>query len=263
MHHHLVAVHCVFALAVTGCMHNLSSMPEDHVEVMELDEATVAKHETAAGEGQRQSRASLEDVRVAEPERAEREAPAAEEARPIAGLMAEPSPAPMSRPMEAASAVRGGMAKRSRPAADAVASRPAPPPVVQHVAPAEYLTDYDLVVCPSDATGLDWIEMGTWHFAGDTSLAIDPCRFMDTSYEYLGWGITADQWSRDPYTGNEVADMSNLDWDTINIYANLDFIDGLWERFSAATNDWTVFEVADGADPNAVDQDININDQSF
>ena len=134
----------VFALAVTGCMHNLSSMPEDHVEVMELDEATVAKHETAAGEGQRQSRASLEDVRVAEPERAEREAPAAEEARPVAGLMAEPSPAPMSRPMEGASAVRGGMAKRSRPAADAVASRPAPPPVVQHVAPAEYLTDYGI-----------------------------------------------------------------------------------------------------------------------
>jgi len=51
----------------------------------------------------------------------------------------------------------------------------------------EYLTDASVILCPSDPDGEEtandyWIE-------DDGS--IDPCKFWEVSYEYLGWGFTA------------------------------------------------------------------------
>jgi prepilin-type N-terminal cleavage/methylation domain-containing protein/prepilin-type processing-associated H-X9-DG protein len=124
----------------------------------------------------------------------------------------------------------------------------------------EYLTDWNVVVCPSDATGLDWLAMGTWNFAGDPNLAIDPCRFMDTSYQYLGWAVNQKSWARPGYTGNEIVNMpaDDLSWEFLNTYVYMDeFIGGIWDRFSEACNDWSDY---DPASPNtnvgALDQDI-------
>ena len=137
----------------------------------------------------------------------------------------------------------------------------------------EYLTDWNVVVCPSDATGLDWLEMGTWNFADDPNLAIDPCRFMDTSYQYLGWAINQDSWARPGFIGNEQAvkdvalDVSSeAKWDVIRTYVRLEFVDGLWDRFSDATNDWDgdVWYLTDpGANPGAFDQDISANGTTY
>lgn len=129
----------------------------------------------------------------------------------------------------------------------------------------EYLSDFNVLVCPSDATGTDWVADGTWSFGGDPTLAIDPCRFMDTSYQYLGWAITQDMWGLSPYTGNEIADMPPSEWqdnyDLIATYVNLTILDGIWDRFSAACNDWSNFDVNDPlTDVDALDQDMTYND---
>jgi prepilin-type N-terminal cleavage/methylation domain-containing protein/prepilin-type processing-associated H-X9-DG protein len=135
----------------------------------------------------------------------------------------------------------------------------------------EYLTDWNVVVCPSDATGLDWLAMGTWNFAGDPNLAIDPCRFMDTSYQYLGWAINQDSWARSGFTGNEIVNIPAGDWagnwDALNVYVHMDeFLGGIWDRFSAATDDWnpSIWYLTDpGANPNALDQDIVVNGTTY
>lgn len=52
----------------------------------------------------------------------------------------------------------------------------------------EYLTDYHVVVCPSDSSGADAVANN--HFRAnqeDPSSPIDPCRFDNTSYTYLSW----------------------------------------------------------------------------
>jgi len=125
----------------------------------------------------------------------------------------------------------------------------------------EYLTDFNVVVCPSDATGVDWLKNGTWNFAGDPNLEIDPCRFMGTSYEYLGWAINQDSWARPGYTGNEIAKMPMSEWqenwDLLATYVHMEFIDGIWDRFADASNDWEAWYITDpGANPNGLDQDI-------
>jgi len=125
----------------------------------------------------------------------------------------------------------------------------------------EYLTDFNVVVCPSDATGLDWLEMGTWNFAGDPNLAIDPCRFMDTSYQYLGWAVNQDSWARPGYTGNEIVNMraADLDWYLLDTYVYMEeFIGGIWDRFSEASNDWSDWDPASPyTNVNALDEDID------
>jgi len=129
----------------------------------------------------------------------------------------------------------------------------------------EYLTDFNVAVCPSDATGLNWLKMGTWNFAGDPDLAIDPCRFMDTSYEYLGWTINQDMWAKPGFTGNEIVNMPMADWEgnwgLIETYVNLEFIGGVWERFSEACNNWSDYDAASpNTNANALDKDIVLED---
>lgn len=54
----------------------------------------------------------------------------------------------------------------------------------------EYLTDVGVVVCPSDAEGTSELEGGRYNFFHDIKQGINPCRFADGSYFYLGWAIS-------------------------------------------------------------------------
>ncbi len=49
----------------------------------------------------------------------------------------------------------------------------------------EYLTDVNVMVCPSDA-GAD---VSQWHCGGVAEASICPCRFDTMSYFYLGWAV--------------------------------------------------------------------------
>jgi prepilin-type N-terminal cleavage/methylation domain-containing protein/prepilin-type processing-associated H-X9-DG protein len=59
----------------------------------------------------------------------------------------------------------------------------------------EYLSDVNVMICPSAATG-DKVAEGLWNENGDSSLPIDPDRFTPEDYLYMPW-IIKDEWMVD------------------------------------------------------------------
>ncbi|MCP4638882.1 MAG: hypothetical protein GY851_00540, partial [bacterium] len=51
----------------------------------------------------------------------------------------------------------------------------------------EYLTDVNVMICPSDADGFQRLESGEWN--GGAGGAVDPCAFGNISYAYFGWAL--------------------------------------------------------------------------
>ena len=54
----------------------------------------------------------------------------------------------------------------------------------------EYLSDYKVTVCPSAAGDIQEFEGGRYNFFRDLEQGINPCRFSDSSYIYLGYAIS-------------------------------------------------------------------------
>ena len=54
----------------------------------------------------------------------------------------------------------------------------------------EYLTDANILVCPSDEDGKSAMAKGRWNEQSDPELPISPCRFDDLSYVYVPWALT-------------------------------------------------------------------------
>jgi prepilin-type N-terminal cleavage/methylation domain-containing protein/prepilin-type processing-associated H-X9-DG protein len=53
----------------------------------------------------------------------------------------------------------------------------------------EYLTDANIIICPSDADGEETAD-AYWRQADGS---VDPCRFWEVSYTYYGWALIVDQ----------------------------------------------------------------------
>jgi prepilin-type N-terminal cleavage/methylation domain-containing protein/prepilin-type processing-associated H-X9-DG protein len=62
----------------------------------------------------------------------------------------------------------------------------------------EYLTDVNVMICPSSASG-DKVADGIWNENGNVSLPIDPDRFGPEDYLYMPW-IIRDEWMVDDPT---------------------------------------------------------------
>jgi len=56
----------------------------------------------------------------------------------------------------------------------------------------EYLSDANVLLCPSDSDSADQITSGGWNLDGDPAKPIDPCRFSGISYHYTGWALMKD-----------------------------------------------------------------------
>ncbi len=54
----------------------------------------------------------------------------------------------------------------------------------------EYLSDAHILVCPSDADGETKFQGGRWNYRDREG--VNPCRFDDLSYTYLGWAMDED-----------------------------------------------------------------------
>jgi len=52
----------------------------------------------------------------------------------------------------------------------------------------EYLTDANVLICPSDSSGKEAIER-KWRIGDDPSKELLPCKFNSTSYVYMGWAF--------------------------------------------------------------------------
>ncbi len=54
----------------------------------------------------------------------------------------------------------------------------------------EYLSDTNVMVCPSDSTARNNVEAGQWNLHKDPAIdQINPCRFNAESYNYFGWAL--------------------------------------------------------------------------
>ncbi len=56
----------------------------------------------------------------------------------------------------------------------------------------EYLTDYNIVACPSDTNGQARIEEGGFNYGDNPENPINACRIHWVSYMYLGWAVGND-----------------------------------------------------------------------
>ena len=54
----------------------------------------------------------------------------------------------------------------------------------------EYLTDVNILVCPSDEDGASAMAKGRWNEQRNPSLPVSPCRIDDLSYVYVPWALT-------------------------------------------------------------------------
>jgi len=56
----------------------------------------------------------------------------------------------------------------------------------------EYLTDPEILICPSDADGTTLFQGGWFHRGGDVNNPYDPCRLDAISYYYYAWALIRD-----------------------------------------------------------------------
>jgi len=107
----------------------------------------------------------------------------------------------------------------------------------------EYLSDYKITVCPSSSGDIDEYEGGRYNFFHDPENGINPCRFSDSSYNYLGYAVSDNDLYVDPSLKNHPTNaVAALNGDAI-----------------------VVLGVMTGSDPSAegasvVDNDINVGD---
>jgi len=57
----------------------------------------------------------------------------------------------------------------------------------------EYLTDLNVLVCPSDTDGRASFDSGRWNCGNDPNGHVCPCRIDYLSYFYFGWAVTPEQ----------------------------------------------------------------------
>ena len=53
----------------------------------------------------------------------------------------------------------------------------------------EYLTDVNILACPSSSGDIEEIEGGRYNLYHDVDNGINPCRFSDSSYSYMGYAV--------------------------------------------------------------------------
>ncbi len=58
----------------------------------------------------------------------------------------------------------------------------------------EYLSDINVMACPSDSSGRGELEQGLWNVGGAVDGPVDPCAFNALSYMYVGWAIEQDHY---------------------------------------------------------------------
>jgi len=84
----------------------------------------------------------------------------------------------------------------------------------------EYLSDYKVTVCPSASGDIDEYEGGRYNFFHDPEQGINPCRFSDSSYGYLGYAVSDNDLYIDPALRNDLTDpIGNINPDALLVMA--------------------------------------------
>lgn len=130
----------------------------------------------------------------------------------------------------------------------------------------EYMTDANILVCPSDSTGADFIDAGGWYLdndpedgTGDEQSGWDPCSFTAESYMYLAWALN-------PIPGESYLDATHNDPNADDALALNDNIpgfgnvpEGLDTGFVGAILTAVQTAAANAATPGDATYDYNIS----
>lgn len=57
----------------------------------------------------------------------------------------------------------------------------------------EYLTDLNIILCPSDSSGAELVEAGRFNVDGDPNGDLDPCAIAAISYMYVAWALKGEE----------------------------------------------------------------------
>ena len=110
----------------------------------------------------------------------------------------------------------------------------------------EYLSDVNVLACPSSADDQGRIEDGMFNKNADPALGINPCRFTDASYSYLGYALSDDTIYINPALKNDATDpLANIKPDAISTLITL------------------IMSNAEAVGNSTVDNDINVGEVSF
>jgi prepilin-type N-terminal cleavage/methylation domain-containing protein len=130
----------------------------------------------------------------------------------------------------------------------------------------EYLSDVNIMICPSDPTAQTELADGVWSLDHDPELGYDACRFNDRSYNYYSFALNDNLLFNDAYRDNLNAErLSEIAREgqanpgqaptLIQEFANAGFVIG-FGGLDAQINDWG----NDAHDGSVFDDDIeNIN----
>ncbi len=106
----------------------------------------------------------------------------------------------------------------------------------------EYLSDVNVMVCPSDADSAGFVEGGGYNCdvtgdgEGDPDAPVCPCTFGARSYVYSAWAIDAIHYTVPGADPNALPPSTSLDWDFIAILGTMDTNIGNGD-FSEVDND--------------------------
>jgi len=83
----------------------------------------------------------------------------------------------------------------------------------------EYLSDINIITCPSDATPRNEY---AYHYYDDENQGINPCRFRDMSYHYLGYALSERIMYDDPSLKNDpVNSLNSFNADALGAYLQI------------------------------------------
>jgi len=113
----------------------------------------------------------------------------------------------------------------------------------------EYLTDVNILACPSDSDGQDVLD-GAYNINGDPNLGVQPCRFQNKSYLYYSWYWPDDVITTDLDAVNDPAIIENIGSDP-RVAAFIGAFGGLFGRINA--------EWFNNGDPSVFEEDLEID----
>jgi len=113
----------------------------------------------------------------------------------------------------------------------------------------EYLTDVNVLTCPSDTTASD-VGEGRWNIGGDPNAGINPCKIDYASYTYFGWAIMPQHYLNAGYDVNS-QDPGAIDMNFLIDVGTTFGMTGSWdpenyERDVDLTSGGTVYRLREG-----------------
>jgi prepilin-type N-terminal cleavage/methylation domain-containing protein/prepilin-type processing-associated H-X9-DG protein len=115
----------------------------------------------------------------------------------------------------------------------------------------EYLSDVNVLTCPSDTTASD-VKEGRWNIGGDPSAGINPCKIDYASYLYFGWAILPEHYLVAGYDENS-EDVAAIDMGFIGDVARVLGAVGTWspdnyEQDVSLTSGKTLYRLREGVE---------------